>query len=78
MGAASAPAPVSLHRSAATRHGLDEWRRMRLPDWPAIFREAATHDDEHDLSLGFSAGEESKRYGDPLYKYAAAKRPNLI
>jgi Questin oxidase-like len=57
---------------------LDEWRRMRLPDWPEIFREAVTHDDEHDLSLSFSAGEEFKRYGDPLYKYAAAKRLNLI
>ncbi len=57
---------------------LERWRRMRLPDWPEIFREAVTHDDEHDLSLSFSAGEEFKRYGDPLYKYAAAKRLNLI
>ena len=40
--------------------------------------EAVTRDDEHDLSLCFSAGEEFKRYGDPLYKYAAAKRLNLI
>jgi hypothetical protein len=57
---------------------LEEWRCMRLPDWPDIFREAVTHDDEHDLSLSFSAAEEYKRYGDPLYKYAAAKRLNLI
>ena len=42
------------------------------------FREAITHDDEHDLSLSFSAGEEFKRYGDPLYRYAAAKRLNLV
>jgi hypothetical protein len=57
---------------------LEEWRRMRLPDWPEIFRQAVTRDDEHDLSLSFSASEEFKRYGDPLYKYAAAKRLNLI
>jgi hypothetical protein len=57
---------------------LDAWRAMPLPDWPEIFREAVTHDDEHDLSLSFSASEEFKRYGDPLYKYAAAKRLNVI
>jgi hypothetical protein len=51
---------------------------MPLPDWREIFREAITHDDEHDLSLSFSAGEEFKRYGDPLYQYAAAKRLNLV
>ena len=57
---------------------LDQWRRMRLPDWPEIFAEAVTRDDEHDLSLSFSAGEEFKRYGDPLYKFAAAKRLNML
>jgi hypothetical protein len=57
---------------------LEAWRRMPLPDWPEIFREAIAHDDEHDLSLSFSAGEEFKRYGDPLYQYAAAKRLNLV
>jgi hypothetical protein len=57
---------------------LETWRRMRLPDWPEIFAQAVTCDDEHDLSLTFSAGEEFKRYGDPLYKYAAAKRLNMI
>jgi hypothetical protein len=57
---------------------LEAWRRMPLPDWPEIFREAIAHDDEHDLSLAFSAGEEFKHYGDPLYRYAAAKRLNLV
>jgi hypothetical protein len=61
-----------------TADQLEAWRRMPLPDWPEIFREAITHDDEHDLSLSFSAGEEFKRYGDPLYQYAAAKRLNLV
>jgi hypothetical protein len=57
---------------------LEAWRRMPLPDWPDIYREAVTRDDEHDLSLTFSAGEEFKHYGDPLYRYAAAKRLNLV
>jgi hypothetical protein len=57
---------------------LEACRRMPLPGWPEIFREAITHDDEHDLSLAFSAGEEFKRYGDPLYQYAASKRLNLV
>ena len=57
---------------------LDEWRASRTPAWPEIFGEAVTLDDEHDVSLAFSAAEEFKRYGDPLYKYAAAKRLNLI
>jgi len=57
---------------------LEAWRRAPLPDWPEIYREAIARDDEHDLSLSFSAGEEFKRYGDPLYRYAAAKRLNLV
>ncbi len=57
---------------------LEAWRRAPLPDWPEIYREAVTRDDEHDLSLTFSAGEEFKHYGDSLYTYAAAKRLTLI
>jgi len=57
---------------------VDEWRRTRLPDWPDILREAVTHDDEHDLTLSFSASEEFKIYRDPLYQYAAAKRLNFV
>ena len=57
---------------------LDCWRNMPLPDWPEIFREAVGRDDEHDLSLPFSAGEEFKRYGDRLYLYAAAKRLGFV
>jgi hypothetical protein len=57
---------------------LEAWRRMSLPDWPEIYREAVARDDEHDLSLTFSAGEEFKHYGDRLYQYAAAKRLNLV
>jgi hypothetical protein len=57
---------------------LEAWRRARLPDWPEIYREAVARDDEHDLSLTFSAGEEFKHYGDRLYQYAAAKRLSLV
>ena len=57
---------------------LEAWRRAPLPDWPEIYREAVRRDDEHDLSLCFSAGEEFKHYGDRLYQYAAAKRLELV
>ena len=57
---------------------LDAWRRGALPDWPEIFAQAVTHDDEHDLSLTFSASEEFRFYGDPLYKYVAARRLGMI
>ena len=57
---------------------LEASRRMPLPDWPEIFSEAVKRDDEHDLSLAFSAGDEFKHYGDRLYQYVAAKRLNLV
>ena len=57
---------------------LEAWRRVRLPDWPEMYREAVARDDEHDLSLTFSAGEEFKHYRDRLYQYAAAKRLSLV
>jgi hypothetical protein len=57
---------------------LEAWRRMPLPDWPESFREAVARDDEHDLSLTFSAAEEFKHTGDRLYQYAAAKRLSLV
>ncbi len=76
--AIAALAPKMGFPSMPTADHLEAWRRMRLPDWPEIFREAITRDDEHDLSLSFSAGEEFKLYRDPLYRYAAAKRLNLV
>ena len=44
---------------------------MQLPDWPDIFWEDVTHDDERDLSLTFSASEEFKICRGPLYQYDA-------
>jgi hypothetical protein len=57
---------------------LQAWRNASCPDWPAIKAAAARCDDEHDLSLTFSAFEEWKVYGDPLYRYVAARRVRLI
>jgi hypothetical protein len=61
--------------SAAT---LDDWRHAPAPDWPEIAAAAARSNDEHDLSLVFSAREECKVYGDRLYQVVAARRMNLI
>jgi hypothetical protein len=57
---------------------LEEWRRARAPDWPEIKAAAIACDDEHDISLTFSAFEEWKFYGDPLYRFVAARRVRLI
>jgi hypothetical protein len=57
---------------------LEEWRRSPTPDWPDIMAAAVSCDDEHDISLTFSAFEEWKHYGDPLYKVVAARRVRLM
>jgi hypothetical protein len=57
---------------------LDEWRRLPCPDWPSIEAAAARSDDEHDLSLVFSAREEFRMFGDRLYQVVAARRVQLI
>ncbi|MDR3475488.1 MAG: questin oxidase family protein [Devosia sp.] len=57
---------------------LDEWRQIKTPDWPEIKRAAIASNDEHDLSLVFSASEEEKVYPDPLYRLVAARRVNLL
>jgi Questin oxidase-like len=57
---------------------LESWRQIKAPDWPEIMRAAAASNDEHDLSLVFSAREEQKIYGDPLYTLVAARRVNLL
>jgi hypothetical protein len=57
---------------------LDAWRHGPLPDWPEIAAAAVKSDDEHDLSLAFSAREEWRTYGDRLYQAVAARRVKLI
>lgn len=61
-----------------TSEQLEKWRRLPCPDWPVIMRTAVASDDEHDISLVFSASEEEKVYGDPLYRVVAARRVGLI
>ncbi len=57
---------------------LDGWRNAPVPNWPEIEATACRSDDEHDISLTFSAREEWKFYGDPLYRFVAARRLGLI
>jgi hypothetical protein len=57
---------------------LEEWRNLACPDWPTIEAAAVRSNDEHDLSLVFSAREEWKTYGDRLYQVVAARRVQLI
>jgi hypothetical protein len=57
---------------------LEEWRRLPCPDWPDIEAAAIRSNDEHDLSLAFSAREEWKTFGDRLYQVVAARRVGLI
>jgi hypothetical protein len=64
--------------SMPTEAVLDEWRHLPCPDWPEIESVAIMSDDEHDLSLVFSAREEWKTFGDRLYQIVAARRVGLI
>ena len=57
---------------------LAEWRQIPTPEWPEIFAAAVASNDEHDLSLTFTASQEEKVYGDPLYRLVAARRVNLL
>jgi len=57
---------------------LDEWRKRTCPDWRDIMAAAVRSNDEHDLSYTFSSHEEWKHYGDPLYRFVAARRVGLI
>ena len=57
---------------------LEEWRHIKTPDWAEIKAAAVASNDEHDLSLTFSASEEQKIYGDPLYTLVAARRVKLL
>lgn len=54
------------------------WRHTPCPDWAAIAAAAVASDDEHDISLVFSAREEEYAWGDRLYRVVAARRMGLI
>lgn len=57
---------------------VEAWRNLPAPGWDEIARAATLSDDEHDISLTFSAREEEKIYGDRLYRVVAARRVGLI
>ena len=57
---------------------LEDWRHIPVPAWPEIFAAAVASNDEHALSLVFSASQEQKIYGDPLYQLVAAQRLGLV
>lgn len=57
---------------------LDALRRRPAPPWRAIFDRAIASDDEHDVSLVFSASQEEAAWGDPLYRVVAARRVGLM
>jgi hypothetical protein len=61
-----------------TAEALDAWRNAPCPEWEEIASAAVKSNDEHDLSLVFSAREEGRFYGDRLYQVVAARRMNLI
>lgn len=57
---------------------LAAWRALPVPSDAAIAAAAVASDDEHDHSLVFSAFEEFRVFGDPLYKVVAARRVGLL
>ncbi|MBB4008360.1 questin oxidase family protein [Allorhizobium taibaishanense] len=61
-----------------SEEAVARWRERPAPDWPEIHAAAAASFDEHDISLAYSASEDMKIYGDPLYRVAAARRLGLI
>jgi hypothetical protein len=57
---------------------IQTMRQVQCPPWSEIFERACASNDEHDISLTFSASEEEKHYGDPIYRVIAARRVGLI
>jgi hypothetical protein len=53
-------------------------RRLPAPDWPQIAAAAVASDDEHDISLVYSARAEEAVWGDVLYRVVAARRVGLL
>ncbi|NKM66781.1 questin oxidase family protein [Rhizobium laguerreae] len=64
--------------SLPTAGALEEMRRRQAPAWAEIKRAAVSSDDEHDVSLVFSALQEEEVWKDPLYRVVAARRVGLI
>jgi hypothetical protein len=65
--------PLPLAAAEAERQ-----RRLPCPSWEEIAAAACRSDDEHDVSLVWSAREEWAHRGDPLYQVVAARRVGLL
>jgi hypothetical protein len=65
------PAPMGEEEAARLR-------ALPCPDWREIAAKACESDDEHDVSLVWSAREEHAHRGDRLYQIVAARRVGLI
>ena len=57
---------------------VKRWRAIAAPEWVDIHAAARQSFEEHDISIAFSAHEEMRLYGDPLYRVACARRLGLI
>jgi hypothetical protein len=56
----------------------EQQRNLACPGWREIAAAACRSDDEHDVSLVWSAREEQAHRGDRLYQVVAARRMGLI
>lgn len=65
------PTPLTVEEMATMR-------ALPAPSWEEIKAAAIASPDEHDISLTFSASEEEKVWGDPLYRVVAARRVGLL
>jgi len=65
------PAPMPAEEAARQR-------ALACPDWAEIAAAACRSDEEHDVSLVFSAREEFLYRGDRLYQVVAARRMGLL
>lgn len=57
---------------------LEQLRGLPAPAWAELHDAACRSDDEHDISLCFSAWQEDLVRPDPLYRVVAARRLGLI
>lgn len=65
------PMPLSAAEAEALR-------RRPAPQWPEIAAAACASNDEHDVSLTYTARCEEAEWGDPLYRMVAARRLGLM
>lgn len=61
-----------------SQDALQKMRQCAAPSWPDIVQTALGSNDEHDISLVFSARQEEMMWHDPLYRVLAARRVGLI